>query len=175
MEQPQSVGELTPLARPLLGLTVNRLWRLAAVSEGTTIPLPGTLVLDSDLGFATLSYAQEGLTCRGPSSRDGIRWDTEPDLTTSREDDEWLDLVPLPDGSTVPLLPFQVQSVTGWFGTGSYTDVFALILSGRGRSLVVMTTDDFDLRCATYQEARTRAELLASTVGLRLVEHEERL
>lgn len=174
MEQPESVGELTPYADALLGVTVNALWRLAAVSTDGTIPLPGTLVPDTDRGFVTLSYAQEGLSCRGPVRRGEIRWDTEPALAMGAGSaEEWLDLVPLEDSA--PGLPLFVQSVTGWFGVGSYVDTFALVLSGRGRSLVVMTTDDFDLRVASYQEARHRAELVARNMNLRLVERERRL
>ncbi|MEJ2854139.1 MULTISPECIES: hypothetical protein [unclassified Saccharothrix] len=174
MEQPQSVGELTPFARALLGVTVNAVWRLAAVSEDGAIPLPGTLVLDTDRGFVTLSYAQEGLSCRGPGRRDEIRWDTEPDLAMrgAHAAEEWLDLVPLEEA---PGLPLGVQSVAGWFGVGSYVDTFALILSGRGRSLIFMTTDDFDLRPAPYDEARRRAETVARNMGLRLVEDEQRV
>jgi hypothetical protein len=174
VEQSQSVGELTPYANALLGVTVNALWRLAAVSADGAIPLPGTLVADTDRGFVTLSYAQEGLSCRGPARRDEIRWDTEPDLAMGAGTaEEWLDLVPLEAGGSG--LPLFVQSVTGWFGIGSYVDTFAVILSGRGRSLVVMTTDDFDLRIASYEEARRRAELVAGNMRLRLVEQEQRL
>lgn len=177
MGQRQSVRELTPLTRALLGVTTNGLWCLAAVTEDGSITLPGTLVLDTDRGFVTLCYAQEGLTSRGPSRKDEIRWETEPDLTMGRTGDaeEWLDLVPLEDGSTVPSLPLRIHSVTGWFGIGSYTDVLAVILSGGGCSLVVMTTYDFGLRCVTEQEARDRAELLAKNMNLRLVEQEQRL
>ncbi|WP_433014032.1 hypothetical protein [Kribbella sp. CA-294648] len=174
MEQPQSAGELTPVARALLGVTATALWRLAAGSEDAAIPLPGTLVFETDRGFVTLSYAQKGLSCRGPMRRDEIRWDTEPDLAMrgARNTEEWLDLVPLAEA---PALPLVVQLVTGWFGVGSYVDTFALILSGGGRSLVLTTTDDFDLRPASYDDARRRAELVAGNLGLRLVEDVQRI
>jgi hypothetical protein len=176
VEQPQLSGELTPYVRALLGITVTGLWQLATVSADGTIPLPGTLVLESPAGFVTLSYAQEGLFCRGLVRREDIRWNTEPDLAMdSRGDEEWLSLVPLEDRAAVPELPLFIEVVTGWFGTGDYLDVFALILTGRGRSLVVMTTDDFDLRCATREEARTRADKVAANMNLVLTEQEQRL
>lgn len=65
--------------------------------------------------------------------------------------------------------------MAGWFGVGSYVDTFALILSGRGRSMVLMTTDDFDLRPAAYDEARRRAETVARNMRLRLIEDEQRI
>lgn len=176
MEQPQRSGELTPYVRALLGVTVTRLWQLATVSADGTIPLPGILVLESPAGFVTLSYAQEGLSCRGLVRREDIRWDAEPDLAMdNRGDEEWLSLVPLEDGANVPELPLFIESVTGWFGSGAYRDVFALILTGRGRSLVIMTTDDFDLRCATREEARARADKVAANMNLVLTEQEQRL
>ncbi|SDJ38746.1 hypothetical protein SAMN05192558_10928 [Actinokineospora alba] len=83
-------------ARALLGVTVTGLWQLATVSADGTIPLPGTLVLESPAGFVTFSCAQEGLSCRGLVPREEIRWNTEPDLAMdSRGDEEWLSLVPL--------------------------------------------------------------------------------
>jgi hypothetical protein len=90
----------------------------------------------------------------------------------ARDAEEWLDLVPLAEA---PALPLVVRSVMGWFGAGSYVDTFALILPGGGRSLVLMTTDDFDLRPASYDEARRRAEVVAGNMGLRLIEDEQRL
>ncbi|ONI91575.1 hypothetical protein ALI22I_08120 [Saccharothrix sp. ALI-22-I] len=177
MVQPQPTGELTPFTRSLLGATVTGLWQLAAVSDDGTIPLPGELALETDTGFVTLSCTQEGLSCREPVRRDEIRWDTEPDLAMDNLGDaeEWLGLVPLEDRANVPELPLFVAAVTGWFGVGSYRDAFALILTGRGRSLVVMTTSDFDLRCATRQEASQRAEQVAVNMNLRLIEREQRL
>lgn len=75
----------------------------------------------------------------------------------------------------VPELPLFVDAVTGWFGVGAYLDAFAVILGSGGRSLVIMTTDDFDLRFATRQQARDRAELVAANMSLRLVEQQQRL
>jgi hypothetical protein len=180
---PTNAGELTPpallapFARRLLGVTVTGLWRLITVSTDGTIPLLGELVLETDTGFVTLSYTQEGLSCQGPVGRSEIRWATEPDLTMGRSADaeEWLDLAPLDDQPNLPALPLRVEKVTGWFGVGSYIDAFALILAGAGRTLVIMTTDEFDLRPATSQEARTRAELVAANMNLRLVDQEQRL
>lgn len=181
MEQPQPTGSgeltaLAPFARRLLGVTVLELWRVTAVSADGRIPLLGTLVLETGTGFVTLQYTQDGLSCQGPLRRDEIRWNTEPDLAMGRSGgaEEWLDLVPLEDQSNVPRLPLAVAAVTGWFGVGSYLDAFALILAGGGRELVVMTTDEFDLRCAGRQEARRRAELVAANMSLDLVEDSRR-
>lgn len=82
--------------RALLGITVTRLWQLATVSADGTVPLPGILALEAPAGFVTLSYAQEGLSCRGLVRREDIRWDAEPDLAMDNPgDEEWLTLVPL--------------------------------------------------------------------------------
>jgi hypothetical protein len=177
VEQSQPTDELSPFAHSLLGATVTGLWHVAAVSEDGTIPLPGTLVLETKTGFVTLTYTQEGLSCRDSTRREEIRWDAEPDLEMGNPGnaEEWLDLAPLEDRLDVPELPLSVETVTGWFGVGAYLDTFALILSGRGRSLVIMTTDDFSLRCATHQEARQRATLVAANMNLRLIEQEQRL
>lgn len=177
MEQPQPTPDLRPFARSLLGTTVTGLWQLAAVSADGMIPLPGALVLATTAGFVTLSYTQEGLSCRDSVRRDEIRWDTESGLTMGNPEngEEWLALTPFEDRIDLPGLPLFVEAVTGWFGVGSYVDAFALILTGHGRSLVIMTTDDFDLRCATHQEARQRAALVAANMKLRLIEQEQRL
>ena len=177
MEQSQPTRELSPFARSLLGATVTGLWQLTAVSTDGTIPLPGTLVLETNVGFVTLSYTQGGLSCQGPVRRAEIHWDTEPDLAMDPAGnvEEWLGLAPFEGRTNAPELPLFVEAVTGWFGVGSYLDVFALILTGRGRSLVIMTTDEFDMRCATRQEARQRAELVAANMNLRLTEQEQRL
>lgn len=181
--QPTDPGELTPpaplapFARRLLGVTVTELWRLITVSADGTIPLLGTLVLVTNTGFVTLSYTQEGLSCRGPVRRGEILWDTEPDLAMGKSEnaDEWLDLAPLADQPNIPELPLFVEAVTGWFGVGSYLDAFALILAGDGRALVIMTTDEFDLQCTTRQEARQRAEQVVANMNLRLIDQELRL
>jgi hypothetical protein len=167
---------LAPIARCLLGITVTRLWHLSAVSDDGVIPLPGQLVLGTDIGFVTLSYTQEGLSCRRRGRRSDVRWDTEPDLAMGRSEnaEEWLELTPLEEHTHVPELPLLVEAVTGWFGTGRYLDTLALILAGGGRELVIMTTDDFDLRCTTRQVARERAELVAANMNLRLIEEESR-
>ena len=177
MEQPEPTPDLGPFARSLLGATVTELWQLAAVSADASIVLPGILVLATNTGFVTLSYTQEGLSCRCSVRREEIRWDTEPDLPMGDPGnvEEWLALAPLEDRVNTPGLPLFVDAVTGWFGVGSYLDAFALILTGRGRSLVIMTTDDFDLRCVTRQEARQRAELVAANMDQRLIEREQRL
>jgi hypothetical protein len=177
MEQPRRSDELSPFAGSLLGATVTEVWQLAAVSDDGTIALPGELVLASSTGFVSLSYVQGGLSRRESTRREEIRWDTEPDLAMGGDGtaEEWLDLVPLEDRDNVPDLPLFVEAVTGWFGVGSYLDAFALILTGGGRSLVLMTTDDFDLRCATREEAWDRAVLVAANMNLRLVEQEQRL
>lgn len=182
MEQPQPTGSgeltgadlLVPYARRLLGVSVTRLWRLVTVSPEAIIPLLGTLVLETEAGFVTLSYTQQGLSCHGPMPRSDIRWNTEPDLPMGRTPDaeEWLDLGPLEDQPAAPRLPLFVHTVTGWFGVGPYTDTFALILAGQGGELVIMTTDAFDLQSATRQEARHRAELVAANMDLRLVDQE---
>jgi hypothetical protein len=164
-----------PFARRLLGATVHRLWRLVTVSTDGTIPLLGTLALETDTGFVTLSYTQGGLSCHGPLARHEIRWETEPDLAMGKAGDaeEWLDLAPFEDHPNVP--PLFVESVTGWFGVGPYVDTFALILTGRGTDLVIMTTDEFDLRRASREEARQRAELVAANMNLHMVDQERRL
>jgi hypothetical protein len=182
VEQPQPTGSgeltaLAPFAGRLLGVTVLELWQLTTVSSDGSIPLPGTLVLETGIGFITLQYSQDGLSCQGPSNRAEIRWDMEPDLAMGRSGDaeEWLDLTPWEDPSNVPELPLVVESVTGWFGVGSYLETFALILAGADRELVVMTTDEFDLRCAPRQEARQRAELIAANTSMDLVEESRRV
>jgi hypothetical protein len=177
LEQPRRSAELSPFARSLLGATVTEVWQLAAVSDEGTIPLPGELVLESDRGFVTLSYTQGGLSCRDSVRREEVRWPTEPDLVMGYDGtaEEWLGLVPVADRDHMPELPLFVEAVTGWFGIGSYIDAFALILGGGDRSLVLMTTDDFDLRCATREEARERAVLVAANMNLRLVEQDQRL
>jgi hypothetical protein len=167
---------LVPFARRLLGVTVTGLWRLSAVSPDGSIPLLGTLVLETDTGFVTLSHTQQGLSCRGPVPRHELRWDTEPDLSMGRSEhvEEWLDLAPF-DDQPVPELPLRVAALTGWFGLGTYLDAFALILTGDGRELVVMATDELDLRRVTRQEARRRAESVAANLNLRLIDQELRL
>jgi hypothetical protein len=147
------------------------------VSTDGTIPLLGELVLETGTGFVTLSYTQGGLSCRGPVQRSEIRWATEPDLAVGRSADaeEWLDLAPLDDQPNLPALPLRVAKVSGSFGVGPYVDAFVLILAGAGRPLVIMTTDEFDLRPATSEEARARAELVAANMNLRLVDQEQRL
>jgi hypothetical protein len=177
VEQPRRTDELSPFARSLLGTAVTEIWQLAAVSADGTTPLPGVLVIATNTGFVTLSYTQEGLSCRGSARREEIRWDAEPDLVMGNDGtaEEWLDLVPYEDQDNLPELPLFVEAVTGWFGVGSYFDAFALILSGRGGSLVLMTTDDFDLRGATLQEARQRAEIVAANMNLRLIVQEQRI
>jgi hypothetical protein len=174
--QPRPTEALDPFARSLLGATVTGLWQMTAVSTDGTIPLPGTLALETDTGFVTLFYGQNGLLVRPPVRRDEIRWDTEPELVMGNPGnaEEWLGLTVLDDQSHVPELPLFVEALTGWFGVGSYLDTFALILDGGERSIVIMTTDDFDLRCATRQEARQRGALVGATMGLRFVEQERR-
>jgi hypothetical protein len=175
---------LDPFAR-LLGVTVLRLWRLAAVSDDGTIPLPGTLALETSAGFVLLHYTQDGLTCRGPDPRHELRWDTEPWLTMGRTGDaeEWLELVPF---ENPPTLPLSVTAMTGWFADGPYQlpvgltlfedgDTFALILSGDGDPIVIMTTTDFDLVCTDRATARAHAETIAATMRVGLVERELRL
>jgi hypothetical protein len=181
MEQPEPAGggvtpsaPLAAFARPLLGATVTGLWRLVTVSADGSIPLLGTLVPETDNGFVVLSYSQDGLSCRGPMPRAEIRWDTEPDLPMGQSGDveEWLDLAPYEGPVALPLF---VAELTGWFGVGAYVDAFALVVGGRGRELVVMTTDEFDLRIATREEARRRAEVVAANMNLRPVDQEVRL
>jgi hypothetical protein len=156
---------LVPLASALLGVTVCGLWRVITVSTDGTIPLPGVLALQTNAGFVTLSYTQQGLSCDGPTRRTEIRWATEPHLAMGAADaEEWLDLAPLHDQ------PVFVQTLTGWFGAGSYVDTFALILSGNGRELVIMTTDELELRIADREQARRRAEAVAANTTMRLVE-----
>jgi hypothetical protein len=177
VEQPQRSTELSPFARSLLGATVTGIWRLAAVSDDGVLPLPGELVLATTTGFVSLSYTQGGLLPQVSQQRAEIRWVTEPDLAMGNEGtaEEWLELVPLDDLEHVPELPLLVEVVTGWFGVGPYLDTFALILGGRDQSLVLMTTDDYDLRIVTRLEARERAVVVAANMGQRLVEQEQRL
>ncbi|MDQ3786607.1 MAG: hypothetical protein M3422_05100 [Actinomycetota bacterium] len=169
----------------LLGTTVTGLWRLAAVSDDGTIPLPGELVLETDRGFVSLSYTQDGLSCTGPVERDDVRWATESWLAMGRHPDaeEWLDLVEVEDG---PALPLFVTAFTGWFADGPYQtpvgltlfpdgDTFALILSGDGDPVVLMTTEQFDLVCTDHATARARAERTAAAMRVRLIERELRL
>ena len=179
MEQPQPAdgaelttrGPLAPFGRRLLGATVTGLWRVVTVSDDGVIPLLGELALETDTGFVQLSYTQDGLAYAGPVRRTEIRWSTESDLAMdrSRQAEEWLDLVPLTERSSLPLT---VETLTGWFGTGTYLDAFAIILTGGDRELVIMTTDEFDLLPATRRQARERAELVAA--NLNLVDHELR-
>jgi hypothetical protein len=181
--RPTESGQLTdacllaPFARRLLGVTVTRLWRLVTVSDDATIALLDTLVLDTEAGFVSLFYTQQGLSCQGPMPRNEIRWDTEPDLPMGRAPDaeEWLDLELLEDQPIASRLPLFVHALTGWFGVGPYTDTFALILTGQGGELVIKTTDSFDLECTTRQDARQRAELVAANMDLRIVDQELRL
>lgn len=169
----------------LLGATVTGLWQLAAVSDDGTIPLPGTLALETGAGFVLLHYTQEGLTCRGPVPRHELRWDTEPWLPMGRSGDaeEWLELVPF---ENPPTLPLSVTAMTGWFADGPYHlplgltlfedgDTFALILSGDGDPIVIMTTLDFDLVCTDRATAWASAEEIAAAMRVRLVEQELRL
>ena len=147
-------------------MTVSGQWRVVTASADGTIPLSGLLTLETDAGFVTLSYTQQGLSCRGPTRRSEIGWDTEPHLAMGRAGDveEWLDLEPIDDR------PVLVETLTGWFGAGSYLDAFALILTGGGRDLVIATTDELDLRITTRDEARQRAETVAANMNLRLIE-----
>ncbi|GAB1516305.1 hypothetical protein [Actinophytocola sp. KF-1] len=157
---------LEPYAR-LLGTTVTGLWQLAAVSDDGVIPLPGELVLETDAGFVSLSYRQDGLACTGPVDRADVRWGTEPWLTMGRADaDEWLELVP----AAVPGLPLAVTGVTGWFGVGDWVLPCALVLSGAGDPLVLMTTADHDLVRTDHRTAREHAEHLTAVMRMRLVE-----
>lgn len=169
----------------LLGTTVTVLWRLAAVSDDGTIPLPGELVLETDRGFVSLSYTQEGLSCRGPSPRQDVRWDTEPWLAMGRSSDaeEWLELVEVEHG---PALPLFVTAFTGWFADAPYQtpigltlfedgDTFALILSGDSDPVVLMTTEQFELVCTDRATARARAERTAAAMRVSLIERELRL
>ena len=47
--------------------------------------------------------------------------------------------------------------------------------SGDGDPIVLMTTDEFDLVCADHATARDRAEKIAATMHVGLVEQELRL
>ena len=107
---------------------------------------------------------------RGPVPRDELRWDTEPELPMGNPGnaEEWLELT-APD-DRIPEPPLFVEVLTGWFGVGPYLDTFALTLGGRGRSLLIMTTADHDLRCGPHHEARHRAEVVAANMNQRLVE-----
>ena len=169
----------------LLGATVTGLWRLAATSDDGTIPLPSTLVLETDRGFVVLGYTQDGLSCTGPVERDDVRWETEPWLAMGRSSDaeEWLELVDVEHGPALPLL---VTALTGWFADGPYHtpigltlfedgDTFALILSGDGDPIVLMTTERFELVCTDRETARTRAERTADAMHVRVIERELRL
>lgn len=155
----------------LLGTTVTGLWQLAAVSDDGTIPLPGELVPEIEGGFVSLSCTQGGLSCRGPSPRHDVRWDTEPWLAMGRSEDaeEWLELVP---AENQPALPLSVTAMTGWFAVGSYTFPLALILSGDGAPVVLMTTPRFALVCTDRATARAHAEQVTEVMGFRLVERE---
>lgn len=169
---------LEPFAH-LLGATVHELWQLAAVSDDGTIPLPGELVLETGTGFVSLSYTQDGLACRGPSRRQDLRWATEPWLAMGRGDaEEWLELVP-PERK--PALPLTVTAMTGLFTDGPYHlpvgltlfedgDTLALVLSGDGDPIVLMTTEQFDLVCTDLGTARANAERVAAAMRKQLVE-----
>jgi hypothetical protein len=98
--------------------------------------------------------------------RQDLRWGTEPDLRFDSPA-ERLDLVPLPVDSELPL---PVEQMSGWFGTGSYQDVFALAFVGDGREVVLATTDDGDLLCTTRETAVQRAEVVAANMRLQLTE-----
>ncbi|MEU0875340.1 hypothetical protein [Nocardia brasiliensis] len=176
MEQFRLV-ELTPISDRLLGATVAEIGRLAAVSEAGAIPLTGTLVLDTDLGYVTLHYSQEGLSVRGPEQLCDIRWATEPDLTLRDQGnaEEWIELIPVENQTDAPDLPLHVDAVSAWFGIGAYLDTFGILLTSGDRTLVVMTTDSFDLIVSNRQDARQRAELVAANMNLRLIEQEQRL
>jgi hypothetical protein len=178
-------NRLAPFAGHLLGVTVTGYWRLAAVSDDGTIPLPGEVVLETSTGFVTLSYTQDGLRCRKPVRQHDLRWVTEPWLTIGRSGDaeEWLELVPL---ENQPAPPLSVTAITGWFADGPYHvpfgltlfedgDTYALILSGNGDPIVIMTTASFDLVCADRATARRYAEEVAANMRVRLVEQELRL
>jgi hypothetical protein len=181
---------LDPFVRRLLGVTVTGLWQLAAVSDDGVIPLPGELVLETGTGFVSLSYNQDELSCRGPSPRRDLRWETEPwlEMYRSGEAEEWLELVPLDAEewrelplAVRPALPLSVTAMTGWFAVASYSpdidyvETYALILSGGGHSLVIMSTDDFDLKFVDRPTARKRTEGVVANLRVRLVEEEQRL
>lgn len=163
---------LAPFADALLGRTLVRLWRLAATSGDGAIPLLGTLVLESADGFVVLSYTQTGLSCRGPLDRTALRWDVEPELTMGRTGvaEEWLELAALEDQPARPRLPITVTGLTGWFGTGLYTDTFAVALRAPADELVIATTDQFDLMITTRADALARAETLSATMDFTLLD-----
>ncbi|MFG1793697.1 hypothetical protein [Nocardia sp. NPDC049149] len=176
MEQFSAV-ELTPIGDRLLGATVCGLWRLAAVSDDGQIPLTGTLVLESERGFVTLSYSQDGLSVRGPDMLSDIRWDTEPELLPSNQGnaEEWIELIPIEHQIDAPEFPLFVDGVRAWFGIGAYLDTFGIELTSGDRTLVLATTDGFDLNVSSLQQIRRRAELVATHMNLRLIEQEQTL
>ncbi|QIS03717.1 hypothetical protein F5X71_16540 [Nocardia brasiliensis] len=139
--------------------------------------MTGTVVLESEGGFVTLSYSQRGLSVRGPERRDEIRWDTEPELRSGDrgEAEEWIELIPLENQSAVPELPFAVDAVRAWFGIGSYVETLGIALTSAARTLVLATTDAFDLNFSTLQQTRHRAELVAANMNMCLIEQECRI
>ncbi|WP_069161188.1 hypothetical protein [Nocardia altamirensis] len=176
MEQSSAV-ELTPISDRLLGTTVTGLGRLAAVSDDGQIPLTGTLVLESELGYVTLSYSQDGLSIRGPERLSDIRWDTEPELMPNNQGhaEEWIELIPIEQQIDTPEFPLHVDAVRAWFGIGAYVETFGIVLTSGDRTLVLTTTDAFDLNVSSLQQTRQRAELVATHMNLRLIEQEQRL
>ncbi|WP_282777134.1 MULTISPECIES: hypothetical protein [unclassified Nocardia] len=176
MEESKS-GELTSISWRMLGTAVVGLSRLAVVSTEGLIPLMSTIILETEKGFVTFSYSQEGFDVRGPERYEEIRWNVEPGLIMGRHGvaEEWLSLTPLEDHVEVPELPFLVDAVTGWFGIGGFRDTFAIILRSGSQALVAMTTDEFDIYVSNSQAARARAELVAKNMGLTFVEEEHRL
>ncbi|MFC3436371.1 hypothetical protein [Nocardia seriolae] len=169
--------ELTRISDRLLATSVIGLGRLAAVSHNGSIPVTGTLVLETNRGFITLSYTQQGLSVRGPEQRSEIRWTTEPDLTMDHQAaaEEWLELIAIEDRPHTTTLPLAVDTVTGWFGLGPWVDTFAILLTGGDRTLVLTTTDEFDLTTSTPEHARQRAKLAAANMNLRFTEQVQSL
>ena len=149
--------------------TIESVQRLVAVAGSESTVLLDTVVLDVGKGFFVLTYSQTGLSCEFFESLTDLRWSGDSGLRIGQSSiDEWLELRSISAAERVPELPLRVQRMTGLFGVGEYEDVFSLELSGGSDTLVLMTTDSFDLVCGNLEAALARAEKVARNMGLNL-------
>ncbi|MFD8497654.1 hypothetical protein [Amycolatopsis sp. NPDC059657] len=157
-----------------LGDTVEAVWRFQAVTDEASIVLLDTIIFETFNGFIALTCLQEGLSCERVQEKALLRWRGDLALPFGQVDaaEEWLELVSLDAHEVLPVFPLRVSGLTGWFGAGSYEDVFSLALSGGSAQLVVVTTDSFELVCSEEEEATARAELVATNMNLCLVREE---